>query len=326
MDQVTRQKLQEINHFVAFLEIKPDFAGSKILSFHPGEAPDVVCIDDADHAIGVEVTQWLMGKQSTIAKGWEEILSAATKSVKLPPNVNGIVFSFASAVHFFGECDACLAFMGALGPPGGTTRQQQSKINSYSDYTRCSDCKERFSRFSNLRHDIEAELRVIMAAAAAQTPESEGLEVVSFSCDRFPGKPQIASDCFLERVDFIIGPPSIAVPRPIVEFGGAFAPGLAAAALRHGLTRKLTKRNYQSVKEQKNLSKLYLLVVYDDAILRNTPFGRGAPVEMASAVARQWAGLFDGVFLLLYPDNPVEPSELAPGVPLGGRGCYQIFP
>jgi hypothetical protein len=62
------------------------------------------------------------------------------------------------------------------------------------------------------------------------------------------------------------------------------------------------------------------------SLLENTPFKGASPIEAASSAAKRWTGLFDGVFLLLYPNNPIEPWEVVPGNVLGARECHQIHP
>src|ERR1700688_4076280 len=106
-----KQKIQELKHFAAFLEVVPEFSGTRIISFDPDERPDVICQDQAGNRIGGEVTQWLMATKKKIADQWDAILCAASKSTAIPQNVNSITFSFQSSFRCFLECNECGDFL-----------------------------------------------------------------------------------------------------------------------------------------------------------------------------------------------------------------------
>ncbi|MGO9059559.1 MAG: hypothetical protein ACLQU2_19585 [Candidatus Binataceae bacterium] len=294
-------KVLEVKHFVSFLEKSPNFAGCRIVSFEPDERPDIICLDEAGGRIGVEVTQWLMAKQKKIADQWDSILCAATKAVKVSSKINSIVFSFGSSFYFFLECDDCGDFLGRLSLSGVPGSRSKAAINSYAEYTKCPKCDSRFRDLVARRPVLEGEIQAVLSTAFSRADDGEELELVSY---QVPPGTRIADDYYLQRVDIIVGQPRHFELRPFFQMGGAYAPGIAAAALTHRLNDKLTKRSYQEIKMAKGLSKTFLLVVYDDAILENTPFHGASPVKVASAAAKRWAGLFDGVFLLLYPNNP----------------------
>jgi hypothetical protein len=327
MDSETRnalQKLRELSHFVAFLEKVPEFPGSRVVSFDPDERPDVVCRDERGNAVGVEVTQWLMAKQKKAAALWDAILCAGSKIVALPQNVTSANFSFRSSVKFFLDCDGCADFLGRLSLSGVAKYRHTSAINDYSEYSRCGSCDQRFRGLASQRAELEAEVAAILSAALRQTQRVDDSPLVKYDIPR--GQFRMADEFSLGHLCLSLGQPRRSPPRPIFELGGAYAPGLAASALTHRRNDKLTKQSYADIRASKGLSKAFLLVVYDDAILENTPFEPSSPFDVASAAVKRWPGLFDGVFLLLYPNNPLAPYELVPGVLLGGRECYWIDP
>jgi hypothetical protein len=320
------QKIKELEHFVAFLEKVPEFAGTRIISFDPDEAPDVICHDEGGKSIGVEVTQWLMAKQKKIADQWDVILSAASMSTAVPQNVSSITFSFQSSFHFFLECNDCGDFLSRLSMSGRAAPLQTSAINSYSEYTRCAACQLRLLDLISQRPDLENEIRSILTAIFTQVVQEKRLGSVNYEIPR--GMYRIADDYSLRLVKLNIEAGQLTRSQvcPTFELVGAYAPGIAAAALTHRLDDKLNKRSYRGMRVTKGLSKALLLIVYDEAISDNTPFRGSSPIDVASTAAKQWAGLFDGIFLLLYPNNPLEPYEVVPGLVFGGRECYQIYP
>jgi hypothetical protein len=258
------QKVLEVNHFVSFLEKSPHFAGCRIVSFEPDERPDIICSDEAGARIGVELTQWLMAKQKKIADQWHSILSSATTAVKAASTINSVVFSFGSSFYFFLECDDCGDFLGRLSLSGVPEYRSTAVINSYAEYTKCPKCDSRFRGLVARRPALEGEIQAVLSSALSRAADAEGLEPVRYQVP--PGN-CIADDYYLQRVDIVVGQPPRFKLRPVFELGGAYAPGLAAAALIHQLKDKLTKRSYQDIKVAKALSKTFLLVVYDDAIL-----------------------------------------------------------
>jgi hypothetical protein len=164
------QKILEVNHFVSFLEKHPNFAGRGIVSFEPDERPDIICLDEAGERIGVEVTQWLMAKQKKIADQWDSILCTATKAVPVSGNVNSIVFSFGSSFYFFLECGDCGDFLGSLSPSGVARFRPAAAINSYLEYTKCSNCDSRFRELIARRPTLEREVQAILSAALSRLP------------------------------------------------------------------------------------------------------------------------------------------------------------
>jgi len=68
--------------FASFLEAAPDFANAKIFDWrhNNNEAPDILCVDCLGNRIGVELTEWLDGQQTSDFAFWEKLLS----SVRIP--------------------------------------------------------------------------------------------------------------------------------------------------------------------------------------------------------------------------------------------------
>ncbi len=94
---------------------------------------------------------------------------------------------------------------------------------------------------------------------------------------------------------------------PRVEFSRttSYSPANAIDALLSALKKKITKSNYESLKQEHSLNELYLVVYYARALLWNTPYYDGINVGIETAVEQARAemtrdgGPFDKVFLFL---------------------------
>src|ERR1700730_6076317 len=90
----------EAANFEAFRLAHPNFAGRPLVSIQwGGDPPDVLCLDAPGNRIGVELVQWVNGRQMAVSKARFKLEDSynsviQSSSVQSPANI-GLVFIYA---------------------------------------------------------------------------------------------------------------------------------------------------------------------------------------------------------------------------------------
>ena len=265
----TAKQRAEAANFEAFRLAHPNFAGRPLVSIQwGGDPPDVLCLDAPGNRVGVELVQWVNGRQMAISKARFELEDSynfviQSSSVQPPANI-GMIFIYAktplapkNAGIFRTELYDCIAQVEAKYPEWEDP--QGYMFTDFAGYP-CLAKHLAGLDFYSTRRRSHAEL---------------GIDWVVFRNHGGAYTPDWMRDALVDNIK-----------RKIAKY----------AKLHNKL--KL---------EQQQLSEFYLFAYYDEAVLHNTPYhapGFGFR-EIAAIVARELTvnpHPFDKVFLY----SPIE--------------------
>jgi hypothetical protein len=270
----TAKQMAEAANFEAFKLAHPNFAGRPLVSIQwGGDPPDVLCLDAPGNRIGVELVQWVNGRQMAVSKARFKLEDSynsviQSSSVQSPANI-GLVFIYA-------EDNAILL------PQNATAFRKE-----LYDFVARIDAEWLKNPEWN---DPQGYPFTDFTGYPTLAQHIDGLDFYARG-RRF--NPQLGSEWLTFRAH-----------------GGAYTSDWMRDALIDNISRKIDKyaKPHNRLKlHQQRLAEFYLLAYYDEAVLYNTPYdspGFGFP-EIAAIVAHELTAKphpFDKVFL----HSPIE--------------------
>jgi hypothetical protein len=260
--RMTKKEKREKTIFDYFEKKNPNFAGRKVTSVLGNDPPDILCTDEADKRIGVELGEWVNKDQikaSKIREAIERSYGDAVQSRKAshPSNIGMVRFGPKDAVQvsagdaksFRDEMYAFIEWLNTNWPP--------------------SDLKY------NPRHYVHHD---------------------------FSGYPMLAKYLhMLEFIPAnVINPPNGYEWIGFRPAGGAYSSESAITALAELIAKKTSK--YETLHVKEKLDELYLVAYYDQGLFHNTPYETiSTRFEDIAAAASVWLktniGKFQKVFL-----------------------------
>lgn len=254
----------EAEVFAAFTAQLPNFTGAAVTCSPGPNPPDFICTDAAGDRIGVELSEWLDEEQ--IARERPQYRRERQ-------------------------------FLTAISSREVTPPQNVGHVCLFETegvWLKNADAAEFRSQLYAFINDLDAKWHTL-----EDHDDPQGADIHDFT-----GYPQlqkylIAITCrshkwfhTSEGSEWIV----------FMNHGGAYTPDTAVEALEQTLAKKTAK--YQNLLADANLSKLYLLIYYDQGFHYNSPFdapdyGFNEIAAHLSTVAQDNHGVFDGIFLFI---------------------------
>jgi hypothetical protein len=267
-----KQKAEAAN-FEAFRRAHPNFAGRPLVSVQwGGDPPDVLCLDARGSRIGVELVQWVNGRQMAASKAQyelEESYNGVIQSASVQPPANiGMIFIYAkislapkNAAAFRKELYDCIGQVAAKYP-----EWEDPQGYPFTDFT----------GYPCLAAQLEG---LDFYSSRRRSPAQLGIHWIVFRNHGGAYTPDWMRDALVDNIK-----------RKIAKYA---------------------KPHNEARLKQQQLAEFYLLAYYDEAVLHNTPYGAPGFGfrEIAAIVASELAANphpFDKVFLY----SPIEKTPV----------------